>query len=702
MINPQTDKILLFVWGKKKGEIAMRNKRLMALTMAVVLSVSTLSVPAKAQETTQEYVVMVENEKGQDIIESNYEEIDTLQSEELSDNDMAVVELTESQAEKLEDNKNIALVEENITFEASDSKKKKSKNKNKKTEEKVNTDEEREMKAFLKQMRAEETVAVDTDEQWNIDVVNANEQEYKEGTDKIKVAVLDTGVTLTEDIEVAGRVNFIDGEEDVHPLYEDVSGHGTSVASVIAAKDNSVGITGINPNVDLYSVKVLDDEKKASLSGVIKGIYWCIDNDIDIINMSFGTSTESEILKKVIKEADDKGILIIAAAGNQGEAVDSTVEYPAAYEEVVAVGATTPQGTTSEISSVGEEIDLMAPGEMVPATGYFDEIIETEGTSMAAPHVAGVASVLWAKDRSKSNDFIKELLKASAKSMDDAKEGNGLIDLDYALSVYDEFDKNYVENKSVEVEVEENNEAIETFDETEVNASWDWTDHQNTIGSYGDLGATEMRIIKKGAKLPDTEAYLKYSAGSTDSFHGHYNYVANYMYVMRMARKCLEGGMSNALTAKYPCSGTGEAQIYNGIVKLNNNWSSVLAGETINNKNKARILVGIATHIAMDAYAHKAYLKNSSTGEWTVHISGDANQDSTTYVSSRWTTAKSTAYDILDVWVYELSPDAWEFYQPDYHSYKVFKLYKFKDYVKNADKTTYAEKTDYFKNRTSD
>lgn len=271
----------------------MRSKRLMALTMAVILSISTISVPAKAQETTQEYVVVVENEKGQDIIESDYEEVDSLQSDKL--NDMAVVEMTESEAKKLENNKNIALVEENITFEASDSKKKKSKSKKK--EEKNNKNEEFEMKMLYKQMRAENTMSVDADEQWNIDVVNANEQKYNEATDKIKVAVLDTGVTLTEDIDIAGRVNFIDGEEEVHPLYEDVSGHGTSVASVIAAKDNGVGVTGINPNVELYSVKVLNDEKKASLSGVIKGIYWCIDNDIDIINMSFGTSTKSEILK---------------------------------------------------------------------------------------------------------------------------------------------------------------------------------------------------------------------------------------------------------------------------------------------------------------------------------------------------------------------------------------------------------------------
>ena len=674
----------------------MRNRRFVALAMAVVLSTSMVSVPVKAEGEVKEYVVVAENEKGQDIIDSDYDKIDTLQSEEISDGDITVVTMTESEAKKLEDNKNITLVEENITFEASDSKKKKSKKKDKKNEQKSVTSEEREMKAFLKEMRAQETVTVSADEQWNIDVVNANEQEYKEGTDKIKVAVLDTGVTLTEDIEVAGRVNFIDGEEDVHPLYEDVSGHGTSVASVIAAKDNGVGITGINPNVDLYSVKVLDDEKKASLSSVIKGIYWCIDNDIDIINMSFGTNTESEILRTVIKEVDDKGILIVAAAGNQGEDVGSTVEYPAAYEEVVAVGATTPQGTTSEISSVGEEIDLMAPGEMVPATGYFDEIIETEGTSMAAPHVTGVASVLWAKDKSKSNDFIKELLKASAKEMEDAtKEGSGLIDLKYALSVYDEFDKNYVENESVDVESQENNEKIETFDEAEVSASWNWRDHQSAVGSYSDLGATELNIIKIGAMIPDTKDYLKYKSGVTAKFHGHGNYVASYMYLMKMAKKCATSGMNSALKVSHPTGEDGKSQLYAGIVALNNDWNSVLSGYTINNTNKSRVLVGIASHIAMDAYAHRAYIK--SNGEWNKIKDTDA-QDSKTIEPNRWSCAKHVALDIIWVWDEGLEPDAYEFRQSSHNSSK-FKLEELSKNVKNADSTTYNAEKEWFDKR---
>ena len=401
----------------------MRNKRFLALSMTVLMAVTTISVPAnivKAEQVEQEYVVLAKNDVGLEKAETKYGEDEVKESEQLEDNNVLVIEMTEKEAQKLEKDKDILLVEEDILFEGSDFE---DEDFDEIYGSESDLEDETEMKEFLKELRSSDSVAVDVEDQWNIDVINANEQEYIQVNDKVKVAVLDTGVTATEDIDVAGRVNFIEGEEEVNPLYEDVSGHGTSVASVIAAKQNDIGITGINPNAELYSVKILDDQKKESLSGIIEGIYWCIDHDIDIINMSFGTSVKSEILEQVIKEADKAGILMIAAAGNKGErAGESTVEYPAAFAEVIAVGASTPQGEVSDMSSVGKEVELMAPGESVPATGYFDEVIKTDGTSMAAPHVAGVASILWAKDRSKSSAYIRALLNASAKAIGDEKK----------------------------------------------------------------------------------------------------------------------------------------------------------------------------------------------------------------------------------------------------------------------------------------
>lgn len=682
-----------------------RNKALSLLLVftQIVTLVIVPNTQVYAKKKTQEYVVMAKNDTGYNKVEHKYGNPNESDSKELEDNNILIVELTSNEAKKLEKDNNVLLVEEDILFEGSNIETKTYENNKNKPNIKTSRNKT-ELKKYLKNKRQKNTASISTNEQWNIDVINANNQEYKLSNEKVKVAVLDSGISASEDINVKCHVNFVEGEEAVDSLYEDISGHGTSVASVIAAKDNGIGVTGINPNVELYSVKVLDDDKKASLSGIIKGIYWCIDNNIDIINMSFGTTTDSEILRQAIKAAAANDILMIAAAGNRGEMTGtSTVEYPAAFEEVIAVGATDPQGNTSEHSSVGQEIDLMAPGEKVLATGYFDEIIQTNGTSMAAPHVTGVASILWAKNKSKSSNFIRDLMFASANPVgNENKNGNGIVDLDYALSVYDEFSSKYVEyKKDNQTIIKENTQPLKIYDDATVTASWDYDDHVYAVGLYDETSSSVLKIVKIGTKIPDTASYLKYSNGKTDSFHGHYNYVANYIYVMRMARICWEKGMTTALkTAKYPCSGKGKTQIYNGIVSLNKNWKTVLSGQAINNKNKARILVGIAIHIAMDTYAHKAYIKNSN-GNWTVHISGNAKQDSTSYVPSRWTCAKDIAWDIMDVWCYNLPAEGWEFYQPEHNKNK-FRLFKLKNYVSSADADSYKIDTAWFKSRTSD
>ncbi len=139
------------------------------------------------------------------------------------------------------------------------------------------------------------------------------------------------------------RKNFIPGEDEISVIYEDISGHGTSVAGIIAAKDNDEGITGINPYVQLYSARILDENKQAPASRVVAAIDWAIEQDVDIINISFGTTVDSEEIHAAIRRAYDAGILIVAAAGNNG-----VVEYPAAYDEVVAVGAVDAKGERTE------------------------------------------------------------------------------------------------------------------------------------------------------------------------------------------------------------------------------------------------------------------------------------------------------------------------------------------------------------------
>ena len=115
----------------------------------------------------------------------------------------------------------------------------------------------------------------------------------------------------------------------------DMTGHGTAIAGIIH---------DIAPNAQIYSVRIMDAENKATLSRVVEGIYWCIDKDIDIINMSFGTTVESAVLKKAIQDANEAGILMVSSAGNGDTA---GVEYPAAYNEVIAVGSVATSRSTT-------------------------------------------------------------------------------------------------------------------------------------------------------------------------------------------------------------------------------------------------------------------------------------------------------------------------------------------------------------------
>ena len=134
-------------------------------------------------------------------------------------------------------------------------------------------------------------------------------KETKSNKNKVKVALLDSGVDLFNDIEVKESINLLPGEEEVLPLFWDTSGHGTSIAGVLAAQDNKEGITGIDPDIELYSARVLDNNKTAPISRIVEAVYWAMEKDVDIISISFGTTQYSEALEIAIKEAIIKASL---------------------------------------------------------------------------------------------------------------------------------------------------------------------------------------------------------------------------------------------------------------------------------------------------------------------------------------------------------------------------------------------------------
>ena len=228
---------------------------------------------------------------------------------------------------------------------------------------------EEDIELFSSEEEEDIRLGVETEEvsDWNKEIIKINEVPQPEGN-KVKIAILDSGINLIADIDVAKSVNLVEDEQGLDGMFMDGTGHGTAIAGIIAARDDERGITGINPNAEIYSVRILDSNNRCTLSRLIAGIHKAEEMGSDILCMSLGTEIRSVALERAVKEADEKGLLLIAAAGN-----GDIVEYPAAYDEVVAVGGINPDGRPCTESSEKEEVEILAPGEDVPVTDTFFE-----------------------------------------------------------------------------------------------------------------------------------------------------------------------------------------------------------------------------------------------------------------------------------------------------------------------------------------
>jgi subtilisin len=213
----------------------------------------------------------------------------------------------------------------------------------------------------------------------------------------IKVAVLDTGIDKSHPDLVAnirGGINFTTADPND---FQDRQGHGTHCAGIIGGVDNGVGVIGVAPSVDLYSVKVLGDNGSGGFQAIVKGIDWCIQNSIDIISMSLGCAQDPGVaLHDAIKRARAAGIIIVAASGNEA----THCGYPAVYDEVIAVGAVDPAFDKASFSNFGQEVDVAAPGVNIYSTYLNGTYAKLSGTSMATPMVAGAVALIQAMCRS--------------------------------------------------------------------------------------------------------------------------------------------------------------------------------------------------------------------------------------------------------------------------------------------------------------
>ncbi|MCO6449246.1 MAG: S8 family serine peptidase, partial [Caldilineales bacterium] len=256
--------------------------------------------------------------------------------------------------------------------------------------------------------------------------------DYSTGSANVIIAVLDTGIDLSHP-EFAGRIlsgwDYVNDDADP----SDDQGHGTHVAGIAAAAiNNSQGIAGIAGSATILPLKVLDNNSQGFFSDVASAIRDAVDQGASVINLSLSGSIDSYAMRDAVAYAVAHNVLVVASAGNDGT---STPQYPASYSNVLSVGATTISDTRWPLSNTGPNVDVMAPGSSVFSTYWQattgSDYIFMSGTSMAAPHVSGLAALIVSLDNGLTITETRGLIESTAMDKGDPGFdplfGHGLI-----------------------------------------------------------------------------------------------------------------------------------------------------------------------------------------------------------------------------------------------------------------------------------
>lgn len=235
----------------------------------------------------------------------------------------------------------------------------------------------------------------------------------------IKVAVLDTGCDLTHpDLkdQIAGSKDFTGSGSGP----SDVQGHGTHCAGIILAATNGQGLIGVAPKARLYNGKVLGDNGSGSESGIVNGIRWAISQGVDVISMSLGSSSPSNSIRGAVQEAVNAGIIVVAAAGNEGPN-EGTVGYPGGFDECICVAAVDSSLQAANFSSRGPANDVAAPGVSILSTYPGGRYSRLSGTSMATPYVAGCVAIFldYLKRQGKPKPNYRDILSLLSSTTKD-------------------------------------------------------------------------------------------------------------------------------------------------------------------------------------------------------------------------------------------------------------------------------------------
>jgi subtilisin len=253
----------------------------------------------------------------------------------------------------------------------------------------------------------------------------------------INIALIDTGINYNHPDLAAnykGGYDFVNDDSD--PM--DDNNHGSHVAGTLAAVRDGSGVVGVAPSANIYALKVAGSDGRGSYSDIVAALNWAASNDMHIASLSIGGTSSSTTLANAVKNAYDSGVLVVAAAGNAGS---SSILYPAAYEQAIAVGATDSLDKKASWSNYGAKIELVAPGVSIKSTVGSSGYDTYSGTSMATPHVSGVAALVWASGLATTNAGVRTALQSAVIDLGasgrDINYGYGLIRADKAAAAPD-------------------------------------------------------------------------------------------------------------------------------------------------------------------------------------------------------------------------------------------------------------------------